>query len=76
MPRVEPYTEDEIGDAPCCRCGDPSVSQWDCCAAGNEPLALCVECDIGLNRAALNYIKYPGRVALMKKYAETKQCPG
>ena len=67
------YTEDEIDGIPCSRCGKPSVSQWDCCATGNEPMALCVECDIKLNRLALEFIEHPKISLIMRAYAATKR---
>lgn len=63
-----PYTAEEIVEEPCCRCGAPSMYQWDCCATGHDYLALCVSCDIGLNRAALEYIGHKDIEELMAAY--------
>ena len=67
--RREPYTERGISRVPCCRCGESSSYQWQCCATKNKWMALCVECDIGLNRVALEYIGLPNAEDLLQKYA-------
>lgn len=66
--RRKPYTEIGIGRVPCARCGAPSVHQWQCCAIDNRWLPLCLECDIGLNRAALEFVGEPAIDALMARY--------
>lgn len=66
--RRKPYTPRGIQRVPCARCGAPSVHQWQCCANGNRWMGLCLDCDIGLNEAALNYIKHPQRKRLMAAY--------
>lgn len=36
-------------------------------------MPLCTECDIGLNRAALDYIDHPDADKLMRTYAAVKR---
>ena len=54
--RRQPYTDRGISRVPCCRCGEPSTQQWSACAIGNKWMALCNDCDVGLNRVALTYV--------------------
>lgn len=54
--RRKPYTDRGIARVPCARCGNPSKFQWSCCAVNNKWMPLCLDCDIGLNRVALNYV--------------------
>jgi len=66
--RKKPYTRIGISRVPCCRCGEPSVHQWQCCAAGNKWMTLCQKCDIGLNRVTLEYIGHPETEAWIEEY--------
>ena len=68
--RKEPYTDRGISRVPCCKCGAPSVHQWQCCATGNLWMGLCITCDIELNRLTLKFIGHPDAQALMAKYEE------
>lgn len=70
--RRQPYTERGIKRVPCVRCGKPSHHQWNACSLGKRWFALCVECDIGLNRAALQYMQIPDAAAIIEAYAQTK----
>jgi hypothetical protein len=66
--RRKPYTARGIARLKCTRCGAPGVHQWNCCANGNRFTALCTECDIGLNRMAMEFMRMPNAEALMERY--------
>lgn len=51
-PRREPYTAAGIKRVRCVRCEAPAVHQWQVCADLNRYRALCLDCDIALNRPA------------------------
>ena len=57
--RRKPYTEIGIKRVPCFRCGKPSVKQWQICSLNNEYKGLCWECDVGLNRIVLKFLRIP-----------------
>lgn len=69
--RRQPYTDRGIRRVPCVRCGAPSAYQWNACANGGLYNGVCAECDIGLNRVALEFMQLPDREALLAAY-ETK----
>lgn len=52
--RQRPFRD--VSRAKCARCGAPGIAEWTTCALGVRRLALCVVCDIGLNRVALGYV--------------------
>lgn len=66
--RVKPYTARGIKRIPCFRCGRPSAHEWSICADNNRRRTVCVECDIGLNRAALEYMRDPDVEEKMRLY--------
>ena len=66
--RLKPYTSIGISRVPCCRCGAPSVHQWQCCANGNRYMTVCVACDIAMNAAALRFVRHPHAAELMTTY--------
>ncbi len=66
--RVKPYTERGISRVPCSRCGKPSRYQWQVCANDRRFLGVCEECDIGLNRVALEFMGVPNSKELMLAY--------
>lgn len=69
MPRTKPYTKIGIRRLPCYRCGErPSVHQWNICADNNVFRAICLECDIDLNRMVLEWIKDPDIDSKMAEY--------
>lgn len=68
--RRQPYTKRGIRRVPCTRCGAPSVHQWQVCADGNRYRGVCEECDIGLNRLALEFMRVPNAEVLLSVYAE------
>lgn len=65
--RKRPYTQDEIASVKC-RCGKPSVAQWNCCALDNRNVALCRDCDIGLNEVVLAFFRVPDRARVLTRY--------
>lgn len=56
--RKKPYTKVGISRVPCCRCGAPSVHQWQICSDGNVFRGLCLRCDIALNRLVLKWMRF------------------
>lgn len=74
--RREPYTAIGIKRIPCSRCGSkPSHASWNICAdkVGGKVQyrALCVECDIGMNRLAMAFVFGDTRDADVERYAES-----
>lgn len=65
--RKRPYTQAEITKSRCI-CGRRAAFQWNCCAIDNRWVALCKDCDIGLNEVALAYFRVPGRQQLIARY--------
>lgn len=68
--RREPYTERGISRVPCSRCAKPSRFQWQACANGRRYLGVCEDCDIELNRLALEFMRVPNAEALMAAYVK------
>ncbi len=68
--RRKPYTASGIRRIACSRCGAPSVHQWQVCANDNLYLGCCAECDIRLNRMALEFMRVPETETLLKRYVE------
>jgi len=66
--RKKPYTEIGISRVPCCHCGKPSVHQWQICANDNRYLTLCQDCDVEVNRWALEFMKIPNALQLLLMY--------
>lgn len=62
-----PYTRAEIGKTKC-RCGKPGAFQWNCCAIDNRWVAVCTDCDIGLNEMVLAFFRVPDRARLLARY--------
>jgi hypothetical protein len=56
--RKRPYTDDEIGQYPCTRCGEPAQTQWSICADGNKHRPVCLQCDIALNELVLQWMGF------------------
>lgn len=67
---VKHYTEAELAGVPCARCGAPSTQQWAICANGNRWLGCCSECDVRLNRLALEFMRVPEVETLLRQYRE------
>lgn len=70
--RREPYTAIGITRVPCVRCGAPAVHQWSVCADGNRYRALCLDCDIALNKLVLEWANCPDADDKVAQY-ETMQ---
>lgn len=56
--RLKPYTAIGIMRLKCFRCGQPARTQWNICADLGQYRPLCVNCDISLNRATLQYMGF------------------
>jgi hypothetical protein len=66
--RKKPYTQIGISRVPCSRCAKPSRFQWQVCANDNRWLGVCTDCDIELNRVALDFMRVPNGEALLAAY--------
>ena len=67
--RKEPYTADGIKRVPCVRCGGKALHQWQICADHNQYRALCIECDIALNKMVLSWANDPNASKKHDRYA-------
>lgn len=68
--RKRPYSNAAIAKVPCARCGRPSVHQWQACANGRRYVAICLACDIALNKLVLRFMRIKGRRKLIRNYRE------
>lgn len=68
-PRAEPYTAAGIARVGCVRCAKPAVHQWQVCADGNRYRALCLDCDIALNKLVLTWARDPKAAEKVAAYA-------
>ncbi len=66
--REEPYTNEEITELRCVRCGKKAHAQWQICSDGNIYRPLCNKCDILLNNCVLKFLGHPRRKKAMKAY--------
>lgn len=66
--RRRPYTARGIARVPCCRCGQPSVHQWQACANDRLYVGVCPACDVALNALALRFMRIPHAGALLARY--------
>lgn len=66
--RSEPYTASGIRRVQCVRCGALAVHQWQVCADRNLFRALCLDCDIALNRMVLEWANDPNAAAKVAAY--------
>lgn len=71
--RRRPYTEREIGQLRCVRCGALGVFQWNACADGNLWRPICLECDVALNLLVLTWLGDPDAEAKVAEYARKKR---
>ncbi len=71
--RRKPYTALGIKRIPCQRCKEPSVHQWQVCANGNRYLGVCLDCDIALNKVALEFMRVPDADALLAVYEQEQR---
>ena len=67
-PRTEPYTAAGMRRVKCVRCAGQALHQWQVCADGNHYRALCLSCDIELNRLVLNWANDPNAESKMTAY--------
>jgi hypothetical protein len=67
-PRKRPYTVLGMLRVRCVRCGERAVHQWQVCADGNNWRALCLQCDVALNRTVLEFMRHPKAAELMLDY--------
>jgi hypothetical protein len=69
--RPKPYTARGIRRLRCVRCGAAAEFQWRACADDNwRPL--CAPCDVGLNAAALRYMRDPEAKEKIAAYRRAK----
>lgn len=66
--RKKPYTASGINRIPCFRCGSPAVHQWSICSDDNVWRAICVKCDIALNKTVLCFMKFEDVTTKIEKY--------
>jgi hypothetical protein len=66
--RREPFTAVGIRRVPCCRCGAPSVHQWQACADRGNFRPLCLGCDIALNKLVLKWMGDPNAAVKVQRY--------
>jgi hypothetical protein len=64
-----PYTEAEIKDGVCGRCGAPSEFQWSACADGNLWRKLCGPCDLALNAIVMEWYGFKDWRRKVRRYA-------
>lgn len=68
-PRTEPYTAQGIRRVKCVRCSSPAVHQWQVCADDNHYRALCLACDVELNKMVLEWARDPNAASKVAAYA-------
>ncbi len=66
--RSEPYTAIGVRRVGCVRCGSQAVLQWQVCADHNRYRALCLDCDIALNRLVLAWAGDPNAAEKVAAY--------
>lgn len=66
--RRKPYTEIGIKRVACVRCGKASFRQWQICANNRLYLTVCIDCDVELNRIALEFARLPNAEELLENY--------
>jgi hypothetical protein len=62
------YTAIGIKRLKCARCGQKAIHQWSVCANDSRQLPICLDCDIALNRLALEFMRIPNVDELMAAY--------
>ena len=73
--RSKPYTTTGLARVKCVHCGELARSQWRLrpCAIGRAGwYALCVGCDMDLNRQIMEFLRLPDVEARMAAYAATR----
>lgn len=66
--RKKPYTEAEIPNTKCVRCGKQARFQWNACADNNLWRPLCERCDIMVNVLVLKFLGFEDWKDKMKAY--------
>lgn len=66
--RAKPYTDAGIRRVPCVRCGEPAAQQWQVCADAGRFRAVCLGCDVALNRLVLKWAGDPSAEAKVAAY--------
>jgi transcription elongation factor Elf1 len=66
--RTKPYTAIGVRRLRCVRCGAQAVHQWQVCADDNTYRPICLDCDIALNRLALEFVGDPDIDEKMARY--------
>lgn len=69
--RRKPYSMRTIHRIPCASCGKPSSEQWHVrpCALGRYVWkALCLDCDIALNRQTIEFFRLEGGAEMLERY--------
>lgn len=67
--RRTPYTERGVHRVPCAKCNGRAELQWStACATDNQFVALCVDCDVALNRMVLEWLGLPDVDGVMAAY--------
>lgn len=72
-PRTKPYTALGIARAECVRCGEPAFHQWQVCADRRYFRALCLDCDIDLNRMVLQWANDPDWEVKCERYEKEQR---
>lgn len=68
--RATPYTQRGIKRVPCRRCGAPSSQQWQICADFSSYRAVCLDCDIEMNRLVLEFMRFPDVGRTIEEYRQ------
>lgn len=64
-----PRTVEQLVKMNCQMCGKKgAVHQWSSCANGNRYVAVCLNCDWGVNEILLAMLRIPHRAKLMAAY--------
>lgn len=68
--RREPYTAIGIRRLTCATegCSNRAHAQWNACANGGRFVPICKDCDLKLNRMALEFLGLPNTDELMASY--------
>lgn len=66
--RREPYTRIGVRRLKCIRCGERAEHQWQICSDGNNYRAICLQCDVALNRLVLEWMCHPRASELASSY--------
>lgn len=73
--RTHAYTAFGLNRLRCRRCGGKATEQWMLrpCATGRKQWhPLCTECDVELNRIAMDFVRLPDADELLAAYRKKK----